>query len=373
MKSQTLFAVILTILLTPCLSWSQVSTPPQLIQTQSTHQPTEQAATSSSTSTRGRTGSTSTRRPTPDSEMETRIFVLKYSAADELENLIRNIFGMRPQSVQSDPHSNRLIVRATKEQMEDIEALILKMDSEHLESEPNQNIESYIYRIYMFETAGENPGSKPFSMIIQTSSGTTAKLLENAAKVKIQVSDLQIIDERDDEIRILIQGKAPSKESIHGISDGINNYQIRELRWDDGETFTNNIDAAHHSRLPAQIQEHIQKFLGNDIVTTGYWFGSSSVPGEIEAPIGPWMLHLELEHETGRTLGLRIEVQAPEEIHSFDRQLGHEQSNTILANTIQVKAGKPIIIGYNRQSYGTRRMGAMVIIPEADITGPEDN
>ena len=305
--------------------------------------------------------------------METRIFELQYSVADNLENLIRNIFGLRPDRVQSDPHSNRLIVRATKDQMEDIEALISNMDSEHPESEKSREIESFIYRIYMFETASENPGFKPFSMIIQTSSGITAKLLENAAEVNVQISDFRVIDERDDAIDILIQGKAPSKESIHGISDGISDYQIRELKWDDGETFTNNIDAANYSHLPIQLQDHIEKFLGNNIVTTGYWFGNSSVPGGIEAPIGPWMLHLELEHETGRTLELRIEVIVPDEMHNFDRQLGRHQSDTILSNTIRVKAGKPIIIGYNRQSYGTRRMGAMVIIPEADTTGSEDN
>ncbi len=29
---------------------------------------------------------------------------------------------------------------------------------------------------------------------------------------------------------------------------------------------------------------------------------------------------------------------------------------------IRAKIGKPIIIGYNRESYGTRKMGAMVIV-----------
>jgi hypothetical protein len=33
---------------------------------------------------------------------------------------------------------------------------------------------------------------------------------------------------------------------------------------------------------------------------------------------------------------------------------------------IRAKIGKPIIIGYNRESYGSRKMGAMVIVPEMD-------
>jgi hypothetical protein len=37
-----------------------------------------------------------------------------------------------------------------------------------------------------------------------------------------------------------------------------------------------------------------------------------------------------------------------------------------LSNSVQGKIGKPIIVGYNRDSYGTRTMGAVVILPEAD-------
>jgi hypothetical protein len=57
----------------------------------------------------------------------------------------------------------------------------------------------------------------------------------------------------------------------------------------------------------------------------------------------------------------------------FDRRLGSERANEILSNTIRAKVGKPIIIGYNRESYGTRKMGAMVIVPEADIIQLEEN
>jgi hypothetical protein len=33
---------------------------------------------------------------------------------------------------------------------------------------------------------------------------------------------------------------------------------------------------------------------------------------------------------------------------------------------VQIKAGRPILIGYNRDAYGTRVMGAMVILLESD-------
>jgi hypothetical protein len=256
--------------------------------------------------------------------------------------------------------------------MNDVAALIEKLDVADSELKGSQTLENLVYRVFMLEIPSKDQGLKPFSMILQASAQvTSATLLNVAAKEKIEVSDYAIIDERDNEqVDILLQGMAPSNESIQKIAE-LTGIQIKELKWDD-EMFTRNIGAAHYSQLPAQMQKHIQKFLGEEIETVGYWFGSSSVPGQIEAPIGPWMLHLEINPESDRALELRVEVRVPEEMSHFDRQLGRERSDEILSNTIQARVGKPIIVGYNRPSYGTRKMGAMVILPEADTIQLEE-
>ena len=173
---------------------------------------------------------------------------------------------------------------------------------------------------------------------------------------------------------ILIQGKAASNESIKQFVDSIPESRIKELKWDDSETFTRDIAAAQYTQLPEQIQKHIIKFLGQDIQTVGYWFGSSSVPGNIEAPIGPWMLDLSLKLESDNMLELRVDVEVPREmLYRFDRQLGRERNNEILSNTMNVTIGKPIIVGYNRESYGTQKMGAMVILLESDMVQLSDS
>ncbi len=364
MKNQTLLGAMLVILLVSGLSWSQEPIPPEPMQTAP---PSQAPPTTDPYTTRG-----STRTP-PSNETVTKIFELKHFLAGDLENLIVNIFGMRSGQIQS-PRTDLLIIQATKEQMQDIEALIRELDVERPDSEGNREIENFIYRVYMFETPSRDRNMKPFSMILQTPTQVSTSILGVAASLKIQVSDFLISDEDDGQIDILIQGKAPSNESVIEMVDLLDDdSRIKELKWDDDETFTNSIAAANYIRLPARIQKHIQRFLGEQIVTTGYWFGSSSVPGEIDALIGPWKLHLELDEESDRTLELRIDVEVPEERHNFDRQLGRESADTILSNTIQAKIGKPIIIGYNRQSYGTRRMGAMVIIPEVDTIDSEEN
>jgi hypothetical protein len=261
--------------------------------------------------------------------------------------------------------------------MNDILALIEKLDVADSDLAETQEIQNVMHRIYMLEIPSKDTDMKPFSMILQTSPQFSSTELLNAAKDKdLRISGFHLSDERNREQQnnILIQGEAASNESIKLMVESVPDSRIKELKWDDSETFTKNIAAAQYTQLPEQIQKHIIKFLGKDIQTVGYWFGSSSVPGNIEAPIGPWMLNLSLKLESDNMLELRVDVEVPREmLYRFDRQLGRERNNEILSNTMKAKIGKPIIIGYNRQSYGTRKMGAMVILLEADIIQLNDS
>lgn len=384
MKVRTLCTTILILLLVSSFSLSQEPTPPEsmpeeplLVESSSPGQLREEPTSRGSYSVE----MSATRRPRGNSssgEMVTQIFKLKHFPAEDLEHLIVDIFSINRDKVHSDSRSNRLIIQATKEQMDDVQALIEKLDVADAELEGTQAIQNLVYRIYMFEIPSKDQGMKSFSMILQTPSQLpSTKLLDAAAEKGIQISDFLVSDGEQDvpdrDVEFLIQGKAPSNESIKQMVEGIAESQIKELKWDDSTTFTSGIEAAHYSRLPQQVQKHIKKFLGDDIETVGYWFGSSSVPGEIEAPIGPWMLRLELEAESDRELELRVEVDVPEKNYDFDRRLGRERADEILSNTIRAKIGKPIIVGYNRQSYGARKMGAMVILPEADMIQLEEN
>jgi len=369
MKTRTLIISILGVLLISGLSLSQEPEParPALPM-----QPTPAA--------------TPSQRPRPEPQADMfqsssgdvkvmKIIVLRHIEADELAGMIMNVFGIE---VYPDQRSNRLIVNATEKQTKNILSLVEAMDVEGPDASTARDIQNLVYRIYMFEIPSKDKGMKSFSVILQTSAQLpSTKLLGVAAEKGIQVSDFLVSEEEGDEqdrkVEFLIQGTAPSNESVRQMVEEIAGSQIKELKWDDQATFTSGIEAAHYSRLPEQVQKHIEKFLGGSIETVGYWFGSSSIPGEIEAPIGPWMLRLELSAESDLELELRVEVEEPENNYDFDRRLGREQSNEILSNTIRAKVGKPIIIGYNRESYGTRKMGAMVIVPEADTIQVEGN
>ena len=347
MKKRTLFTVILAVLLVSSLSLSQ-ETP--------ANEP-------------------SIPRSPSESELVTEIVAVEYFPVDELEDLIMNIFRIR--NIYSDQRSNRLIMQVTEEQRNNVMKFIEKLDVPDFDLPRTQAIQNVVYRIYMLEIPPKDVDMKPFSMILQTSPQFSSTELLNAAKNKnMRISGFHLSDEREREQQndILIQGKADSNESIKQLVDSIPESRIKELKWDDSETFTRDITAAQYTQLPEQIQKHIIKFLGKDIQTVGYWFGSSSVTGNIEAPIGPWMLDLSLKLESDNMLELRIDVEVPREmLYRFDRQLGRERNGEILSNIMKAKIGKPIIIGYNRQSYGTRKMGAIVILLEADTIQLSDS
>ncbi|TKJ36512.1 MAG: hypothetical protein CEE38_11920 [Planctomycetes bacterium B3_Pla] len=307
-------------------------------------------------------------RSTPadaNSPTEVRIIELKYARADRLSNMISRLFRIE---VHIDDRLNRLIVNATEEQMESVESLIKAMDVPDSEASTPREIQNLVYRVYMFEIPSGDQGMKSFSMILRTSTHVSSQeLLDAAADKDLQISEfLQSNDFDVPQVDILILGKAASNESLKRMIDKFPESNIMELKWDDDETFTSNIAAAQYTQLPEQMQKHIGKFLGDDIRTVGYWFGNLSVPGGVEAPIGPWTLNLRLDIESDRMLELDVDVEAPGETHRFDRRLGRQRNDEILSNTIRAKIGKPIIIGYNRESYGTRKMGAMVIVPEEE-------
>jgi hypothetical protein len=307
------------------------------------------------------------RTPTSESPTKLIIFELRHIPAEELANVIMSVFRIE---VYPDNRSNRLIVNATEEQMEGVESLVKAMDVPGPEASTPRQIQNLAYRVYMFEIPSGSRGMRSFSMILQTSAHVTSRELSVAAADKdLQISEYLHINHglSEPQAEILIRGKAASDESFKRFFEKFPESHITELKWDDDETFTDNIATAQFTQLPEQMQTHVRKFLGDDIRTVGYWFGnSSSVPGAVQAPIGPWTLKLQLNAASDRTLELTVDVEVPGQRHPLNRRLGHQRNDKILANSIRAKMGKPIIIGYNRESYGTRKMGAMVIVPEAE-------
>jgi hypothetical protein len=338
MKMQDLFVVSLAILLAAGVSLSQ-----QSAGLSAPVQPSQSVNAPSSSS--------------PQEDLETRVIKLRYYPANELSRLLIAL-SQGEATIIPDQHSNQLIMTASEKRAEELLRVVEALDVASMSVQETQYL---MYRIYMLELPSQDQNLKPFSVLLERSSQLPpGQVLDAAKEANVQIAtwlqDNQWME--DNKWGLVIEGRAASNDVLKQMLAKIPDSQVRELKWDD-ESFTSTIAAAQVSRLPAQLQEHIRKFLGDQVQTMGYGFGNLSVPGEFKAPIGPWSMEMKAQSEQGT--GLILEVRVARE--SRIRFVPEAQ---LLSNTVQARVGRPIIIGYNRDAYGTRVMGAMVILLESD-------
>lgn len=324
------------------------------------------------------TDSTNIKADTDD--LVTKIIQVQHYPIDDLETTIRDIFDI--ENIHKDRHSNRLILQTAKDRVDDIIKLIEQLD---VADAASTAIQSLVCRIYMFEPVLlQDQNLKPFGLILTSNSKSAATdLLKTLSSDRVRISELiqsdesiQTFQENDTKpvTAILIKGKTESNATLVDMIEKIPDSQIIKLEWDDAETFTENIEVAHLSNVSESLQKHVKTLLGDNIQAVGYWFGTLSLPGEIESPIGPWKLKLRLSSESDpkQDLQIDVDVESDSAIRYQDYYFDHDQSDAILSNTIKSKIGKPIIICYNRKSYGMRTMGALVLVLEPD-TGSNDS
>jgi hypothetical protein len=302
--------------------------------------------------------------PAKTDELQVKIVNLAYYPARDLAALLNTLSSGERTLIVVDGNMNRLIVRATKARMEELLHLIAALD---VPTNSAPQSPPLLCRVYVAEIPPKESNLKPFVVVLRTILPVSSPEVLNATKG----DDLRIgrVLQRSDgvpegEQRIVIEGLASSNEAIKRMIEAIPKSQIADLRWDD-DTFTTSVPAAQVAQLPAPLQQHLHKFLGTDVRTVGYWFGSFSSDGKVEAPIGLWTLLLKSRPAQAGDLQLEVHV-------THNPQYSMDRETTVLSNSVQAKIGKPIIIGYNRDAYGVRTMGAMVILLEPDTAQPSD-
>jgi len=303
------------------------------------------------------TGESSSRSPRDD--VVTKIVALQYYPANELSILLATLAHGQA-TIIPDQRSNQLVITAPQGRLDELLEVISRLDV--ADQTAQQQAQYLTCRVYMLELPSKDQNLKSFSVLLERQSDfPTSELMDAAKGVNVQIVTLSQ-RHQDDRWALALEGRAATNEALQQMLAKITSSHIKELRWVD-ETFTAAIPAAQISRLPASLQEHIHKLLGDEVQTIGYWFGNLSVPGDLNAPIGPWQLNMKIQPGQGADLVLEVRV-------TRESPFPFVNESQLFSNTVQSKAGRPIIIGYNRDAYGTRVMGAMVILLEPDTTAP---
>jgi len=296
----------------------------------------------------------------PREDREVRVVNVQYYPVGELAELLRQLSGDREIGVFFKESDNRLILQARPDHMQEILRLIAQLDVRDMSARDAQFLAC---RIYMLEVPAKGAALKPFAMVLgMVKPPSSLQMLDALKGDDLQIGRLFAGEGEPDE-RIVIQGRAASNEAIKRIAQSIPESRIEELAWDN-ETIPADIPAAQIGQLPESLQQHLRKFLGTEVRTVGYWFGNVSFPGAVAASMGPWTF--EMETRPAQSADLNVQVRVRQE-----PPMSHGSSIDVLDNSLQGRIGRPIIIGYSRDSYGTRTMGAMVILLEADAAGKD--
>ena len=286
--------------------------------------------------------------------VEMQIYSLRHYPAGELAEILEDTMGRYGVSIAVAERTNAIVVTAPPKRLPEIENALRLMDVAPDKAKTPQ----MLYRVYMVEPPIDQD-TKGFSLTVAGSelfSATEARMM--AKECGLQVGSIRQSIPRNGMWEDQIQGRAPSKEAVWEYVSYYPEAQVRELVWED-EIFMGGVPAVQVAALPERLQTNLRSLLGENIQTVGYWFGSLSLPGEVRAPIGLWSFELHIETTGTDELECVIEVNQERPDGDFTE---------ILANHIRAKAGRPIIIGYNRDRCGARTMGALVIVAEEDKT-----
>ncbi len=345
MRIEKRLIVVLMVLLMPGLLWS-------MEESQAERNRARAEIARSQAASRARAQAARLDRDT-ESAKEMRIFALEYRQADMLARIIDAIVPAHEATIAVDTGSQSLIVMADSDRLQQIERVIRELD---IPSDGGLDAQQMMYRVYMLELPPKHFGFRPFSIMMMGSAPLPPDRVLTAGNGNdVQIESFEQIARGEERWQFAIRGRAASYEPIDRLANDIEDCEIMELEWEDDTPI---MPTTRVPPLPKSLQAHIRKFLGEETGIVGYWFGNLSVPGEVQAPIGPWGFEMSVERSTQED-DVELEI-------SVTRELPGDPGQTwqILSNSIRGKIDRPVIIGYNRDNRGVQTMGALVVVPE---------
>ncbi len=354
-----------------------------------------------------------------------RVFQLEHRQAQDIANFLIPIFSRHDVIIQPDPQQNSLIIAANEESnaLNQIEQLIKQLDRE-VKAPQKTDAMSLMYRVYaveMGQSQKEDIAWHQFELVFQSDADDNhISKLTNFRTDHLVITQFQKQGQQH-----LIRGiTQPDAHNLEGIIEGIVKDEVQIIT----SNFASVPDgifrpapAKPNIEMPGNIQNAVQKFLGNSTEVTGYWFGNASVPGETKVQLGDYQLSIKSQSvyddkfsATIRYAQTSHESHVPdkwrEKVMQYDemqRQYGQNYSQNqpnaprggrssspgqsgangihppqiartfnytrsedkvVLENTVNCQIGQPVIIGYSREGTGSISQGALVLIPESSET-----
>ncbi len=292
-----------------------------------------------------------------DHPLETKIFFLECTQADDMQAIVSTISQKARIAVAES--SNALLITAPPDELETIRAAICALDAPEISKVKKS--QPIMCRVYMIERLSTNQSWQSFSISLAVDDyASFNQIINNINTSRLYIKDFSqnnFLSGDKPYCSITIHGQALSSADVDQLTQMIPNSRIDKINWKDN---SNPTSMAQVAPLPDSLQKHIERFLGKDTEIAAYWFGNLSIPGEVQAPIGPWGLELTMENLGAEGL---IELNlGVTEVRVTDR--GENIIWSVIHNSMQTKIGHPVIIGYTRDKDESPTTGALVVIPE---------
>ena len=363
-----------------------------------------------------------------DANVQIRVFQMQHAPVEAILPIMQKLFSGKL-NISMHPSNRSLIVVGDESGFKLFEDVLNTLDTEPIEPEPIQTSDMAL-RVYAIENqslaSNDDKVLERFIIEIDGKEGLNINKLFSLTDASFSINSLNHVKENTYVIEMLGYEKGISGRACSLIEEEL-----------DVTAILNQVDimgAAENLNLqtipiPSSVQPTLKNLLGNTLHVTGYWFGNTSMPGTVEAPLGDWKLILN--SADGQDDGFRLDVSVFEQgggnrsttgsrvtssnktpssgigirAPSFHKTLsggsgmmggsgfsmGHsmdmgfsgnnasnanpymsslsENNSLILQNAVTGRIGRPIIIGYNRRDNGQNRLGALVIIPEREFGG----
>ncbi|MDP8246159.1 MAG: hypothetical protein P9L94_18900 [Candidatus Hinthialibacter antarcticus] len=348
-----------------------------------------------------------------DANVQIRVFQMQHAPVEAILPIMQKLFSGKL-NISMHPSNRSLIVVGDESGFKLFEDVLRTLDTEPIAPEPIQTADMAV-RVYAIEN--------------QALSDNDDKVVEEFSMVVTALEELEIenlFTLNDDAFEITRLSRTPNEKTYQLYGVGFEKGAALRLRDKivqlGGLKITvDQIEAREPSQtmqpsrieIPQNVQGTLKSLLGNALYVTGYWFGNTSMPGTVEAPLGDWKL--VMESADGQDEGFRLDVsvfeqgggnrpmsgigiRAPVSFKSssgtgmmggmgggtgveMNKTTGAapftfssgEKDSLILRNAVTGRIGRPIIIGYNRRDNGQNRLGALVIIPEREFGGGSAN
>ncbi|MEW6235094.1 MAG: secretin N-terminal domain-containing protein [Candidatus Omnitrophota bacterium] len=314
-----------------------------------------------------------------ESDIITKVYKLTYAKAAEIQQLYERIFPECQAVV--DVRTNSIVFSGPASEAKKLDAILAQLDTapagryanstRFLNADFGQGLSDIAFRVIAVEACLITADKKEFSLELRFPGWKELNMDEilpesvTANNIRCDRIMKKSTDGKEYETMMMqIQGESQGGDFLNEIVKTLKEKtetdvlieSVNVTHKDSSQLppLTLNLDIAN--QIPNNVRSVVGEFLGSSFQPVGCWIGQAACPGLCRTTLGPWQLEMDIKAgNEGYDVLLSLILRYP------------NNDDLLLDNTINIKIGRPIVVGYTRESDETFIPGALIVIPSNDL------